>query len=208
MRLGEICGLMWHDFDEDRGEIMIRRTVHRKDGGGLWTGDTKTSQGRRTIILPPSTVEMLQARQEHSDSKWIFHDPRTYMAETTLNVYSHVTDEMQESAAVRIDRGIAGVKPKTLRRSKGVEEKPFEPYKSPRRRPGTGCISQINEKLWEGRYSPKWIDGKRISRNIYASNEAECEEKLAKLISQMKQELYELRNNAKKKQNKTCSKKS
>lgn len=122
MRLGEICGLMWHDFDEDRGEIMIRRTVHRKDGGGLWTGDTKTSQGRRTIILPPSTVEMLQARQEHSDSKWIFHDPRTYMAETTLNVYSHITDVMQESAAVRIDRGVAGVKPKTLRRSKGVEE--------------------------------------------------------------------------------------
>lgn len=26
---------------------------------------------------------------------------------TTLNVYTHITDEMQKSAAIRIDRGIA-----------------------------------------------------------------------------------------------------
>ena len=77
-----------------------------------------------------------------------------------------------------INCGIDGVKLKHLRRSKGVEEKPFEPYKPPRRRPGTGCISQINEKLWEGRYSPKWIDGKRISSNIYASNELNARKNL------------------------------
>ena len=42
----------------------------------------------------------------------------------------------------------------------------FQPYKGQRRKPGTGCVSQINDHLWEGRYSPI-VDGKRMARNIY-----------------------------------------
>ena len=64
----------------------------------------------------------------------------------------------------------------------------FQPYKGQRRKPGTGCISQINDHLWEGRYSPV-VNGRRMARNIYAETEAECEEKLAELISQMKSEI-------------------
>ena len=69
----------------------------------------------------------------------------------------------------------------------------FTPYQPAHRRPGTGCISQINDHLWEGRYSPKWIDGKKHARNIYAHTREECEEKLAALIVQMKRELAELK---------------
>ena len=36
----------------------------------------------------------------------------------------------------------------------------FQPYMGKVRKPGTGCISQINDHLFEGRYSPTWIDGK------------------------------------------------
>ena len=51
-----------------------------------------------------------------------------------------------------------------------------------------------NKRLkWEGRYSPKWIDSKKHARNIYAHTREECEEKLAALIIQMKQELAELK---------------
>ena len=56
------------------------------------------------------------------------------------------------------------------------------------RKPGTGCVSQISEHLWEGRYSPK-INGKRMARNVYAHTEAECEEKLAHMIREMKAEI-------------------
>ena len=28
-------------------------------------------------------------------------------------------------------------------------------------------VSQINEKLWEGRYSPKLPNGARLARNVY-----------------------------------------
>ena len=42
-------------------------------------------------------------------------------------------------------------------------------------------------------YSPKWIDGKKRSRNVYAHTREECEEKLVVLIREMKAELAQLK---------------
>lgn len=64
----------------------------------------------------------------------------------------------------------------------------FEPYVPNRRPAGTGYIKQLSANCWQGRYSPK-INGKRISRNIYAPTEQECEEKLKVLVEEMKEEL-------------------
>lgn len=75
LRRGELCGLMWTDFDEQKGTLAIRRTLHTKEGGGHYVGETKTGNGRRVIKLPPSTVELLIARKKHSISQWIFHNP-------------------------------------------------------------------------------------------------------------------------------------
>ena len=63
----------------------------------------------------------------------------------------------------------------------------FEPYQSKYRKRGTGCIHQISKNVWEGRYSPS-VNGKRVARNVYANSVEECEEKLAKLIQEMKAE--------------------
>ena len=63
LRRGEICGLMWSDFDEKKGTLSVRRTLHPKPGGGVVAGETKTGQGRRTIVLPPSTVQLLTERK-------------------------------------------------------------------------------------------------------------------------------------------------
>ena len=56
------------------------------------------------------------------------------------------------------------------------------------RKPGTGCIIQINDHLWEGRYSSK-VNGKCMARNVCAPTEEECEQKLAELIQEMKKKL-------------------
>lgn len=109
---------------------------------------------------------------------------------TTLNIYAHVTDEMQRTAAAKIDRGI--VKSEAAQDVDTALRNPppstFQPYKGQRRKPGTSCVSQINNHLWKGRYSPI-VNGKRMVRNIYAATEGECEEKLADLIQEMKQEI-------------------
>jgi integrase len=75
LRRGEICGLQWDDFDEVKGTLSVRRTVHTEKGGELTTGVTKTYTSTRMILLPPSTAELLQERKKNSLSQWIFHDP-------------------------------------------------------------------------------------------------------------------------------------
>lgn len=122
-------------------------------------------------------------------------------AATTLNIYTHITDDMQRTAAANIDRGIGKVAPQEETSEPGQfpapaqAEKPnmtdFKPYVGRKRRSGTGCISEINDHLFEGRYSPKWPDGKKHARNVYAHTREECEEKLKALIVEMKAEIAE-----------------
>ena len=50
---------------------------------------------------------------------------------------------------------------------------------------------RINLGGTEGRYSPKWPDGKKHARNVYAHTREECEEKLKVLIVEMKAEIAE-----------------
>ena len=61
--------------------------------------------------------------------------------------------------------------------------------KGKRRKPGTGCLHQINDHLWEGKYSPRNAYGERISKNVYAKTRAECERKLGALIARMNKEI-------------------
>ena len=109
--------------------------------------------------------------------------------------YSHITDTMQKQAAVNIDRKIG----KTDAMMPEQESTPmqglkppvsdFKPFVGKVRKPGTGCVTMINDHLYEGRFTPTDADGKRISKNIYALTRQECEEKLAELIVQMKAEI-------------------
>ena len=65
----------------------------------------------------------------------------------------------------------------------------FQAHRGQRRKAGTGCVTKINEKLWEGRYSPVWPDGRRHARNVYAHSEEKCEKLLAELIAKMRAEI-------------------
>ena len=250
LRRGEICALMWRDFDAKVGTLGISRTLHSKGQGIYALGDTKTSQGNRTIILPESVAALLRARKKASISQWIFPQPaspelpmnpgtayrrlKTLLEEaglpsirfhdlrhtfatlalqngmdvktlsamlghvsaaTTLDIYTHSTSDMQHAAARKIDCGIGKAElpdePAPQANAPAIVD--FQPYMGKVRKPGTGCISQINDHLFEGRYSPTWIDGKKHARNVYAHTREECEEKLKALIAEMKAELAELK---------------
>ena len=139
---------------------------------------------------------------------YLCDDPNHFIwfCETQLN-YSHITDTMQQQAAARIDREIAGAdtpipEPNVTDKASDSEatdqptEPKFEPYKGKIRKHGTGCVTMINDHLYEGRFSPR-VNGKRIARNIYATTREECEEKLKTLIAEMKKEIAEIKANAK-----------
>ena len=117
-------------------------------------------------------------------------------SETTLNIYSHVTDTMRAQAAVKIDREIGGTdapmpeakdEPRQPQTSE-IEEN-FEPWKPKVRKSGTGCVYQINDHLWEGSYFPRLPDGSRKKFNVYAKTREECEKELAKMIEEKKKEI-------------------
>lgn len=117
-------------------------------------------------------------------------------SETTLNIYTHITDNMQRSAANKIEQGfgrnegsLSEDKQTPDQTVKSPQRAVFEPKQPKIRRPGTGCISEINDHLFEGRYSPTNAYGKRTPKNIYAKTREECEEKLAELITQMNAEI-------------------
>ena len=114
-------------------------------------------------------------------------------AATTLDIYTHITDDMQRAAAASIDRSIGKAEPQeeTEPERKGIVD--FQPYVGKKRKPGTGCVSELNDHLFEGRYSPIWPDGTQHSRNVYAHTREECEEKLKALIAEMNEERKNLK---------------
>ena len=117
-------------------------------------------------------------------------------AETTLDIYSHSTEEMKRNAAKKIERTMGkneSFKDEDEETPDQTHKKPdsakFEPKSNKYRKPGTGCLTKINDHLYEGRYSPRLPNGKRISRNVYAKTREECETLLAELINEMKVEI-------------------
>ena len=124
---------------------------------------------------------------------------------TTLNVYTHSSEQMKRDAAKKIDEAIGTVLGADVSGSdascddeNGEGQEPtngadklktveFKPYKPKYRKRGTGSVHQVSKNVWEGRYTPT-VNGKRIALNIYADSEEECEIKLEALIKDMKAE--------------------
>lgn len=107
-------------------------------------------------------------------------------AATTLDIYTHITGDMLSEAAAKIDRGLGNEVAEDSSAADPLTD--FQPVMRRTRKPGTGCITQINDHLFEGRYSPTWPDGTKHSKCVYAHTREECEEKLKVLIQQLNAE--------------------
>ena len=110
---------------------------------------------------------------------------------TTLNIYAHVTDDMQRQAAAKIDQGIG--------RAEAADSAPpaesnatmtdFQPTWKGRRRWGTGSLSQSKSGRWTGRCAITWPDGRLETQSVHADTEVECERLLAIMIAEMRAEV-------------------
>ena len=120
---------------------------------------------------------------------------------TTIDIYSHITDTMQVQAANKIERGF-GRCSAAVPRGEPVEEVPpepapppqrakFEAYRGKIRKSGTGGIYQINDHLFEGRYTPTNAKGKREVHTVYAKTREEVEPMLEKMIAEVRARIKE-----------------
>ncbi|MEG2013532.1 MAG: site-specific integrase, partial [Anaerovoracaceae bacterium] len=98
LRRGEICSLMWRDFDGKAGTLKVCRTLHSKKLGVFSLGDTKTGMGTRTIVLPHSTAELLRQRKKHSISHWIFQNPiKPELPTSPATAYNHLKTLLKQA---------------------------------------------------------------------------------------------------------------
>ena len=248
MRRGEICALKWSDLDFETGALRIQRQAYHVDHGVV-ISEPKTKQSCRSIILPPSVLNVLRQYREAVDSEWMFpspvkegeplnpngvyrkmvkildraqckrvrfHDLRHTFATTalehgmdiktlsaiighvssatTLDIYSHITDEMQANAANKIEKRFAKNEPfeqgeyETQKQAPSSVES-FEPYKGKIRKSGTGGIYELNDHLFEGRYSPTNAYGKREVHTVYAKTREDCGRLLGEMIPKVRAEI-------------------
>lgn len=260
MRRGEICALKWSDLDFETGALHIQRQAYHVDHGVV-ISEPKTKQSCRSIILPPSVLNVLRQYRETVDSEWMFpspvkegeplnpngvyrkmvkildraqckrvrfHDLRHTFATTalehgmdiktlsaiighvssatTLDIYSHITDEMQANAANKIERRFAKNEAFEQGEYEAKKQAPppaetFEPYKGKIRKSGTGGIYELNDHLFEGRYSPTNAYGKREVHTVYAKTREECERLLSEMIPKVRAEIKAEKERVKAEQN-------
>ena len=115
---------------------------------------------------------------------------------TTIDIYSHVTGAMQRQAAQKIERGIGSSEAfqhhETLEEQLPTQEEmaqnkeKFSAYTGKIRKPGTGGIYELNDHLYEGRYSPTNAQGKREVHTVYAKTREEAEALLKEMIREVR----------------------
>ena len=59
------------------------------------------------------------------------------------------------------------------------------------RKPGTGGIYELNDHLFEGRYTPTNAQGKREVHTVYAKTKEECEALLEQMIAEVRERINE-----------------
>ena len=123
---------------------------------------------------------------------------------TTIDIYSHITDAMQLQAANRIEKQIgkgeafSETEARSERESAEKANRPvwtdFEAKKGKIRKSGTGGIYQINDHLFEGRYTPTNAQGKREVHTVYAQTREEVEPLLKQMIEEVRERIKKDKN--------------
>jgi len=62
LRAGELTGLKWCDFDQERGVLFVRRIFHPDYG----FQEPKTERGRRSVSISPQLVNILQIHRSNT----------------------------------------------------------------------------------------------------------------------------------------------
>jgi integrase len=60
LRRGELLALRWRNLDLGSGKLSVVETAYKLGNGEYRIKEPKTPQSRRTVILPPSLVELLK----------------------------------------------------------------------------------------------------------------------------------------------------
>jgi integrase len=113
LRISELLGLQWADFDESAATLTITGKVIRAAGKGLMRIDeTKTAAGRRTLPLPSFAVIVLTAR---SGRPYLGQQPMVFPS--TAGTYRDPDNFRARWIEVRNDLGVPSVTTHSFRKT-------------------------------------------------------------------------------------------
>jgi len=69
MRRSELLALRWEDVDLIFSQVYVNRSLHHLRDGSFVFRQPKTSNGRRTVALSPSTVLVLKEHRENKEAQ-------------------------------------------------------------------------------------------------------------------------------------------
>ena len=197
---GEILGLKWGDIDFETNEVKINRLVVAKNGATC----IADYDDKRTISIMEITARLLaECKGESGDDEFIIPSPACSASPFNPSAYrkkiAKVTSKALDGDSITIeligfalsficDRARSGgnVERETVLALALEKSKDHSAVELKYRKAGTGYVSQLSPNCWQGRYTPT-IDGKRVSKNLYAVTKEECENKLAEMIKVIKE---------------------
>jgi integrase len=113
LRISELLGLQWTNFDESATTLTITGKVIRASGKGLMRIDeTKTAAGRRTLPLPSFAAIVLAARR---DLPYLGQQPMVFPS--TAGTYRDPDNFRARWVEVRSDLGVPSVTTHSFRKS-------------------------------------------------------------------------------------------
>lgn len=99
LRRSELLALRWSDLDFDSKKISVTRTMHQlrydERKGNIIFKDTKSAKSRRPVILPPSTVQVMQVELQHQldIKKALYPEVKTEdLIKSDDLIFSHLVD--------------------------------------------------------------------------------------------------------------------
>ena len=199
---GEILGLQWGDVDLAEKVLTINRLAVARNGVTC----IADAENKRTLSLMDHTAKLLAERRGESGvDEFIIPSPACVTLPFNPSAYrkkiAKVTSKALDGDSITIelmglvlsvicDRASSGgrVEREAVLALALEKSKDHTAVELKYRKAGTGYVAQIGPNCWQGRYTPT-IDGKRISKNVYAATKEECEKKLTDVIKNVNIEL-------------------
>ena len=201
---GELVALGWDDINFESRQVTIQNELVVREYAGKTIVCLVESKRPREIMMSEMLCKTLHKERIARKSEFLFPSPKNLSQfrhpqavrkqidkTVTTALGKRITIEELDNA-VSVLKDTLGLGEDDIFSKIVKSDERIRVQKGNTRKPGTGCVSKINDNLWEGRYSPK-VNGKRMARNVYAHTEEECEEKLAELIREMKIEIEKLK---------------
>ena len=195
---GELLGLKWSDVDLDHKMITLRRLVVARNG----ITQTVPTESPKQLSVMDITAEILAKCKDNVTNKdaYLFASPSDVIMPFNPSAYrkkiAKVTSKALDGNSITIELIgfiLSIIQDRTMGATGNVTDRAsildlamensttITATKAKYRKPGEGYISQLGPNCWQGRYTPT-VDGKRVSKNVYAPTKEECEKKLADII--------------------------